>query len=99
MESEAFSESPEACKKVCPPMFSGISVAGVLAELFGRDLGCADGKGGSMHMYSDNFYGGNGIVGAQVPLGAGLAWNQQYTGNGGISISCYGDGAASQGTL
>jgi len=77
----------------------GISVASVLAELFGRELGCADGKGGSMHMYSDNFYGGNGIVGAQVPLGAGLAWNQQYTGNGGISISCYGDGASSQGQL
>ena len=92
----------------------GISVAGVLAELFGRELGCADGKGGSMHMYSDNFYGGekeilvtvplrnylgNGIVGAQVPLGAGLAWNQQYTNNGGISISLYGDGAASQGQL
>merc|ERR1711915_336761 len=77
----------------------GIPVSGVLAELFGRDLGCADGKGGSMHMYSDNFYGGNGIVGAQVPLGAGLAWNQQYTNNGGISISLYGDGAASQGQL
>ena len=50
-----------------------------------------------MHMYSDNFYGGNGIVGAQVPLGAGLAWNQQYTGNNGIAIAIYGDGAASQG--
>ena len=44
-------------------------------------------------------YLGNGIVGAQVPLGAGLAWNQQYTNNGGISISLYGDGAASQGQL
>merc|ERR1711953_221659 len=77
----------------------GIPVSAVLAELFGRELGCADGKGGSMHMYSDNFYGGNGIVGAQVPLGAGLAWNQKYTGNGGISISLYGDGAASQGQL
>merc|ERR1712227_268026 len=77
----------------------GIAVSEVLAELFGRDLGCARGRGGSMHMYADGFYGGNGIVGAQVPLGAGLAWNQQYTGNGGISISIYGDGAASQGQL
>jgi len=77
----------------------GIPVKEVLAELFGRDLGCARGRGGSMHMYGDGFYGGNGIVGAQVPLGAGLAWNQQYSGNGGISISIYGDGAASQGQL
>jgi len=77
----------------------GIPVNQVLAELFGRDLGCARGRGGSMHMYGDGFYGGNGIVGAQVPLGAGLAWNQQYSDNGGISISIYGDGAASQGQL
>lgn len=52
-----------------------------------------------MHMYADGFYGGNGIVGAQVPLGAGLAWNQKYTDNGGIAISIYGDGAASQGQM
>lgn len=50
-------------------------------------------------MYADNFFGGNGIVGAQVPLGAGLAWNQKYTKNNGISISIYGDGAASQGQI
>ena len=46
----------------------GISVAGVLAELFGRELGCADGKGGSMHMYSDNFYGGKNEILVTVPL-------------------------------
>jgi pyruvate dehydrogenase E1 component alpha subunit len=77
----------------------GIPVKEVLAELFGRDLGCSRGRGGSMHMYADNFFGGNGIVGAQVPLGAGLAWNQKYTKNNGISISIYGDGAASQGQI
>jgi pyruvate dehydrogenase E1 component alpha subunit len=50
----------------------GVSVTGVLAELTGRKSGCAEGRGGSMHMYAPNFYGGNGIVGAQVPLGAGV---------------------------
>ena len=50
----------------------GVSVTGVLAELTGKKTGCAEGRGGSMHMYAPNFYGGNGIVGAQVPLGAGV---------------------------
>lgn len=50
----------------------GVSVTGVLAELTGKKSGCAEGRGGSMHMYAPNFYGGNGIVGAQVPLGAGV---------------------------
>ena len=56
----------------------GVSLLGVLAELTGRKTGCAHGKGGSMHMYTKNFYGGNGIVGAQVPLGGGIALKYKY---------------------
>jgi len=77
----------------------GVSLVGVLAELTGRHSGCAKGKGGSMHMYHDNFYGGNGIVGAQVPLGAGIAFAQKYNGTDNVTISLYGDGAANQGQL
>ncbi|XP_039274411.1 pyruvate dehydrogenase E1 component subunit alpha, mitochondrial-like [Styela clava] len=77
----------------------GISVSQVLAELFGRRHGCAKGKGGSMHMYNYNFYGGNGIVGAQVPLGAGIALAHKYKEDGGICVTCYGDGAANQGQV
>lgn len=77
----------------------GIPVLGVLAELTGRASGCAKGKGGSMHMYADNFYGGNGIVGAQVPLGAGVSFAHKYTGTDNICVALYGDGAANQGQL
>ena len=76
----------------------GVNPIGVLSELTGRRKGCARGKGGSMHMYNQgNFYGGNGIVGAQIPLGAGIAFAQKYLDNKGITISLYGDGAANQG--
>ena len=77
----------------------GVPVLGVLAELTGRASGCVRGKGGSMHMYAKNFYGGNGIVGAQVPLGAGIGFAHQYKGDGGVNFSLYGDGAANQGQV
>jgi pyruvate dehydrogenase E1 component alpha subunit len=75
----------------------GISVHGVLAELTGRKTGCQEGKGGSMHMYTPSFYGGNGIVGAQVPLGAGIALALKYQGRDDVCVALYGDGAANQG--
>lgn len=77
----------------------GVSPLGVLAELTGNQSGCARGKGGSMHMYAPNFYGGNGIVGAQVPLGAGVALACKYKENGGMCLALYGDGAANQGQV
>jgi len=77
----------------------GVSQLGVLSELTGRQSGCARGKGGSMHMYAKNFYGGNGIVGAQVPLGVGIAFAAKYSGTDGICVALYGDGAANQGQV
>ena len=73
----------------------------VMAELTGRAAGISKGKGGSMHMFSveHGFYGGHGIVGAQVPLGAGLAFAHKYRGDGGICLSYFGDGAANQGQV
>jgi len=77
----------------------GVSILGVLAELTGRRSGVVRGKGGSMHMYTKNFYGGNGIVGAQVPLGAGIAFAHKYLEDGGVNFALYGDGAANQGQV
>ncbi|WP_067732120.1 pyruvate dehydrogenase (acetyl-transferring) E1 component subunit alpha [Novosphingobium naphthalenivorans] len=79
----------------------GIDPKVIMAELTGRHSGISKGKGGSMHMFSvdHKFYGGHGIVGAQVPLGAGLAFAHKYNEDGGVTLAYFGDGASNQGQV
>jgi len=79
----------------------GIDPKAIMAELTGRGAGISKGKGGSMHMFSTEhkFYGGHGIVGAQVSLGTGLAFKHKYSGDGGVCLAYFGDGAANQGQV
>ena len=82
-------------------LVAGIPANAVMAELTGRAAGISKGKGGSMHMFSveHGFYGGHGIVGAQVSLGTGLAFGHKYRGDGGIAMAYFGDGASNQGQV
>lgn len=80
-------------------LMRGGTVKSIIGELLGRREGIAYGKGGSMHMFAKGFYGGNGIVGAQVPVGAGIAFANQYNDKQNTTICLYGDGASNQGQV
>ncbi|TPX32397.1 pyruvate dehydrogenase (acetyl-transferring) [Synchytrium microbalum] len=77
----------------------GSSATAIIAELMGRRDGSSKGKGGSMHLFANEFYGGNGIVGAQVPIGAGLGFAHKYRNTKTATLALYGDGAANQGQV
>jgi len=79
----------------------GMSADSCMAELWGKRTGCQKGKGGSMHFFSKEhrYFGGNGIVGAQIPIGTGIAFAEKYKGTDNIAVCMFGDGAARQGAL
>jgi len=79
----------------------GLDSNSCMAELYGKSTGCVKGKGGSMHFFSakHNYFGGNGIVGAQIPIGTGIAMAEKYKGTSNLCVTMYGDGAARQGAL
>ena len=83
------------------PIGMGVDPKKVMAELFGKATGTSQGLGGSMHIFSKKhrFYGGHGIVGGQIPLGAGIAFGDKYHGKDAVTLCCFGDGAARQGSL
>lgn len=83
------------------PIALGTSANGIMAELYGKATGCSKGKGGSMHIFDKEagFVGGHGIVGGQIPLGAGLAFAEKYKKTGNLSMCYMGDGAVRQGAL
>lgn len=83
------------------PIGMGVDPKRVMAELLGKATGTSQGLGGSMHIFSKEkgFYGGHGIVGAQIPVGAGMAFADKYLETGGVSLTYFGDGAARQGSL
>lgn len=83
------------------PIVRGMHPKYMMAELYGKATGCSKGKGGSMHMFSKEhrFFGGHGIVGGQVPLGAGIAFADKYNGNDSVTVCLMGDGAVRQGAL
>ena len=79
----------------------GLDSRSCMAELYGKVTGCVNGKGGSMHFFSaeKNYFGGNGIVGAQIPIGTGIGLAEQYKGTENVAVTMFGDGAARQGAL
>ena len=83
------------------PIGRGLHPKFIMAEMFAKATGCSKGKGGSMHMFSKefNFFGGHGIVGGQIPLGAGIAFADKYNGNDNVTLCYMGDGAVRQGAL
>tara|TARA_B110000503_G_scaffold136309_1_gene218410 strand:- start:948 stop:1985 length:1038 start_codon:yes stop_codon:yes gene_type:complete len=83
------------------PIGLGMNPKYVMAELYGKETGCTKGKGGSMHMFSKelNFFGGHGIVGGQIPIGAGIAFADKYKGNDNVTLCYMGDGAVRQGAF